>query len=189
MHQFRYIGNKLFCEGVAVETLAKKFGTPLLRLFAADVDGSFPETRCRARAAGPSGLFRDEGELQFVRDARAGESRQRFRRGERGRIAARHRGGRRSEELRFRRRGEDGERKLNSRCAREFIRFNCESEPELQRINRDRRAAEKNRAGCRARESRTSTRTRTQKSRPALMKTNLASHSSKSKAFMPARPN
>jgi len=29
MHDFRYIGNKLFCEGVAVETLVKKFGTPL----------------------------------------------------------------------------------------------------------------------------------------------------------------
>ena len=29
MHQFRYIGNKLFCEGVSVESLAEKFGTPL----------------------------------------------------------------------------------------------------------------------------------------------------------------
>ena len=29
MHDFRYVGNKLFCEGVAVETLVKKFGTPL----------------------------------------------------------------------------------------------------------------------------------------------------------------
>jgi diaminopimelate decarboxylase len=29
MHDFRYIGKKLFCEGVAVETLARKFGTPL----------------------------------------------------------------------------------------------------------------------------------------------------------------
>jgi diaminopimelate decarboxylase len=29
MHDFRYAGKKLFCEGVAVETLAKKFGTPL----------------------------------------------------------------------------------------------------------------------------------------------------------------
>ncbi|MGH7951895.1 MAG: diaminopimelate decarboxylase [Limisphaerales bacterium] len=29
MHNFRYIEKKLFCEGVAVETLAKKFGTPL----------------------------------------------------------------------------------------------------------------------------------------------------------------
>src|SRR6266704_2959533 len=29
MHDFRYAGNKLYCEGVAVEALAKKFGTPL----------------------------------------------------------------------------------------------------------------------------------------------------------------
>jgi diaminopimelate decarboxylase len=29
MHDFRYVGKKLFCEGVPVETLAKKFGTPL----------------------------------------------------------------------------------------------------------------------------------------------------------------
>jgi diaminopimelate decarboxylase len=29
MHDFRYIGRNLFCEGVAVETLARKFGTPL----------------------------------------------------------------------------------------------------------------------------------------------------------------
>jgi diaminopimelate decarboxylase len=29
MHDFRYVGNKLFCEGVAVEALANKFGTPL----------------------------------------------------------------------------------------------------------------------------------------------------------------
>jgi diaminopimelate decarboxylase len=29
MHDFRYIGNRLFCEGVAVQTLAEKFGTPL----------------------------------------------------------------------------------------------------------------------------------------------------------------
>jgi diaminopimelate decarboxylase len=29
MHDFRYAGNKLYCEGVAVETLARRFGTPL----------------------------------------------------------------------------------------------------------------------------------------------------------------
>lgn len=29
MHDFRYVGNKLCCEGVAIETLANKFGTPL----------------------------------------------------------------------------------------------------------------------------------------------------------------
>src|SRR5436305_7468284 len=29
MHGFHYVGKKLYCEGVAIETLAKKFGTPL----------------------------------------------------------------------------------------------------------------------------------------------------------------
>ena len=29
MHDFRYVGKKLFCDKVAIETLAKKFGTPL----------------------------------------------------------------------------------------------------------------------------------------------------------------
>jgi diaminopimelate decarboxylase len=29
MHDFRYVGKNLFCEGVSVATLAKKFGTPL----------------------------------------------------------------------------------------------------------------------------------------------------------------
>jgi diaminopimelate decarboxylase len=29
MHDFRYVGKRLFCEGVAVESLARKFGTPL----------------------------------------------------------------------------------------------------------------------------------------------------------------
>ena len=29
MHDFRYVGNKLYCGGVAVEALVKKFGTPL----------------------------------------------------------------------------------------------------------------------------------------------------------------
>ena len=29
MHNFRYVGNKLYCEGVAVGTLAERFGTPL----------------------------------------------------------------------------------------------------------------------------------------------------------------
>ena len=29
MHDFRYVGNRLFCEDVAVESLARKFGTPL----------------------------------------------------------------------------------------------------------------------------------------------------------------
>src|ERR1041385_2945061 len=29
MHDFHYVGNKLHCEGIALEALARKFGTPL----------------------------------------------------------------------------------------------------------------------------------------------------------------
>ncbi len=29
MHDFRYVGRKLYCEGVSLETLARKYGTPL----------------------------------------------------------------------------------------------------------------------------------------------------------------
>jgi diaminopimelate decarboxylase len=29
MHYFRYVGNKLYCENVSVESLVKKYGTPL----------------------------------------------------------------------------------------------------------------------------------------------------------------
>ena len=29
MHYFRYVENRLYCEGVPVESLAKKYGTPL----------------------------------------------------------------------------------------------------------------------------------------------------------------
>jgi len=29
MHHFRYVGSRLFCEGVSVESLARRFGTPL----------------------------------------------------------------------------------------------------------------------------------------------------------------
>ena len=29
MHRFHYVGKRLFCEDVAVDSLAKKFGTPL----------------------------------------------------------------------------------------------------------------------------------------------------------------
>jgi diaminopimelate decarboxylase len=41
MHDFRYVGKKIFCEGVAVETLAKKFGTPLYVYSQHTVAGNF----------------------------------------------------------------------------------------------------------------------------------------------------
>jgi diaminopimelate decarboxylase len=41
MHQFRYVGDKLFCEGVAVESLARKFGTPLFVYSQATLEDHF----------------------------------------------------------------------------------------------------------------------------------------------------
>jgi diaminopimelate decarboxylase len=41
MHDFRYAGDKLFCEGVAVESLARKFGTPLYIYSQSTLTGHF----------------------------------------------------------------------------------------------------------------------------------------------------
>ncbi len=41
MHDFRYAGKKLFCEGVAVGSLAKQFGTPLYVYSQHTVAGNF----------------------------------------------------------------------------------------------------------------------------------------------------
>jgi diaminopimelate decarboxylase len=41
MHDFRYAGKKLFCEGVAVESLAKQFGTPFYVYSQHTVAGNF----------------------------------------------------------------------------------------------------------------------------------------------------
>jgi len=56
MHDFRYVGNKLFCEGVAVETLARKFGTPLYVYSQRTLTNIF-KSSIRAGTAGSSGLF------------------------------------------------------------------------------------------------------------------------------------
>ncbi len=43
MHQFRYVGNKLYCEGLSVESLARKFGTPLYIYSQQTVTGHFKD--------------------------------------------------------------------------------------------------------------------------------------------------
>ena len=43
MHRFHYVGNRLYCEGVAVEPLAKKFGTPLYVYSQGTLTGHFQE--------------------------------------------------------------------------------------------------------------------------------------------------
>ena len=112
-----------------------------LRLFAAHADGSFPEARSRARAAGPPDLLRDEGEFKPGRAAHAGQSRRRLRHRQRRRIAARHRGGRRPAQMRFRRRRQDGA-EIEFALRQGIYSFNVESEPELAAHQPRRRAPE-----------------------------------------------
>ncbi len=46
MHDFRYVGNKLQCEGVSIESLAKKHGTPLYVYSQATLTRRFLELDC-----------------------------------------------------------------------------------------------------------------------------------------------
>ncbi len=41
MHEFRYVGGKLFCEGVSVDSLIRKFGTPLYVYSQSTLTGHF----------------------------------------------------------------------------------------------------------------------------------------------------
>src|SRR3954447_23617919 len=41
MHDFRYVGNRLYCEGVALDSLARKFGTPLYVYSQSTLTGHF----------------------------------------------------------------------------------------------------------------------------------------------------
>ena len=153
MHDFRYVGKKLFCEGVAVETLAKKFGTPLYVYSQRTLTDHFQKLD---RALAPLDhliCFAMKANSNLSVHARAGESRQRFRRGERRRIAARHRGGRRSAEMRFCRRGAKRKAEIEFALRQGIYSFNVESEPEIAAHQPRRRAAEENRANRRARES------------------------------------
>ena len=151
MHDFRYVGNKLFCEGVAVETLAKKFGTPLyiysqrtltdhfqkldsalapldhLVCFAMKSNSNLAVLRTIANLGGGFDIV-SGGELRRV-IAAGGDPRKCVFAGV----------GKTEAEIEF-------------ALRQNIYSFNVESEPELLRINQSRRAAQKNRAHRRARE-------------------------------------
>ncbi len=78
MHDFRYVGNKLYCEGVAVETLARKFGTPLYVYSQRTLTDHFRKLDRAIRAVDHLICFADEVQFQPVRAAHARQSRQRF---------------------------------------------------------------------------------------------------------------
>ena len=135
MHHFRYIGNRLFCEGVAVESLARKFGTPLyvysqrtltehfqkldaamspvdhLVCFSVKSNSNLSVLRTFARLGGGFDIV-SGGELQRV-IAAGGDPRRCVFAGV----------GKTEDEIEF-------------ALRRNVYSFNAESEPELQRINR-----------------------------------------------------
>jgi diaminopimelate decarboxylase len=135
MHHFRYVGNRLFCEGVAVESLARKFGTPLyvysqrtltehfqkldtamspvdhLVCFSVKSNSNLSVLRTIARLGGGFDIV-SGGELQRV-IAAGGDPRRCIFAGV----------GKTGDEIEF-------------ALRRNIYSFNAESEPELQRINR-----------------------------------------------------
>jgi hypothetical protein len=134
MHDFRYVGGELFCEGVSVASLVKKIRHAPLHLFAEDVDRPFPEAGPGARPARSPRLLRDEIQFEPRRPARARGFRRRLRYRQRRRTAPRHCGGRRSEEVRFRGRRQN-RKEIEFALRKGIYSFNVESEPELIRIN------------------------------------------------------
>jgi diaminopimelate decarboxylase len=135
MHDFRYVGKKLFCEGVAVEALARRFGTPLyvysqrtltghfqrldaamspvehLICFALKANGNLSVLRTLANLGGGFDIV-SGGELQRVLAA-GGNPRQCVFAG----VAK-------------------TEREIEFALRQNIYSFNAESEPELLRINR-----------------------------------------------------
>ena len=135
MHDFHYVGNRLFCEGVSVESLARRFGTPLyvysqrtltghfqklnaalspvahLVCFSVKSNSNLSVLRTLANLGGGFDIV-SGGELQRV-IAAGGDPRQCIFAGV----------GKTEDEIKF-------------ALRRGVYSFNAESEPELQRINR-----------------------------------------------------
>jgi len=135
MHDFRYIGNKLFCEGVAVESLARKFGTPLYVYSQRTLTGHF--RRLDAALAPLDHLIcfamKSNSNLSVLRTlvnlgagfdiVSGGELRRVIAAGGDPRLCVFAGVGKTDEEIEF-------------ALRQNIYSFNAESEPELQRINR-----------------------------------------------------
>jgi hypothetical protein len=109
MHDFHYAGNRLFCEGVSVESLARKFGTPLYIYSQRTLTEHFHKLDAALAPVAHLVCFsvKSNSNLSVLR---VRQSRRRLRHRQRRRIAARHRGGRRPAPVRFCRRRQNGKR-------------------------------------------------------------------------------
>src|SRR5438874_11564737 len=135
MHDFRYVGGQLFCEGLSLEALAKKFGTPLFVYSQQTLTDHFQRLDramggvdhliCFAvKSNSNQSVLRALGTLGSGFDiVSAGELRRVIAAGGDPRQCAFAGVGKSEEEIRF--------------ALRQGVySFNAESEPELERINR-----------------------------------------------------
>ena len=72
MHSFRYLGNTLYCEGVNLESLVKRFGTPLYVYSQRTLTDHFQKLDAAMRGVDHLHLLFRQVQLQPVGAARAG---------------------------------------------------------------------------------------------------------------------
>src|SRR6266540_5039338 len=135
MHDFRYVGGKLYCEGVAIESLAKKFGTPLYVYSQRTLTDHFQ--KLDAALAPLDHLIcyavKANSNLAVLRAlANLGGGFDIVSEGELGRVIA---AGGSPKKCAFAGVGKTG-REIEFALRRGIYSFNVESEPELERINR-----------------------------------------------------
>ncbi|HEX7618441.1 MAG TPA: diaminopimelate decarboxylase, partial [Verrucomicrobiae bacterium] len=135
MHDFRYVGNKLFCEGVAVESLARKHGTPLYVYSQRTLTEHFRRLDAAMSAAEHLICFalKSNGNLSVLRTlANLGAGFDIVSGGELQRVIAAGGDPRRCV---FAGVGKT-EDEIEFALRQNIYSFNAESEPELQRVNR-----------------------------------------------------
>ena len=135
MHDFRYVGNKLYCEGMALETLARKFGTPLYVYSQRTLTRHFRQLD--EAMAGVDHLIcfavKSNSNLSVLRAlARLGSGFDIVSGGELERVLA---AGGKPQQCAFAGVGKS-ESEIEFALKQGVYSFNAESEPELERINR-----------------------------------------------------
>ena len=135
MHDFRFVGNQLFCEGVAVAALARKFGTPLYVYSQHTLTDHFQKLDMALAPVDHQICYavKSNSNLSVLRVlANAGSGFDIVSAGELQRVIA---AGGDPRKCVFAGVGKT-EAEIESALRRDIYSFNAESEPELQRINR-----------------------------------------------------
>src|SRR5438552_9606576 len=135
MHDFRYVGGKLFCEGVSLEPLAEKFGTPLYVYSQRTLTNHFQKLDGALAPLDHLICYsvKANSNLAVLRAlANLGSGFDIVSEGELGRVIA---AGGAPKKCAFAGVGKT-EREIEFALRRGIYSFNVESEPELERINR-----------------------------------------------------